>query len=512
LTLYQVSQRSAEIFGRSGPYYVPHNRYYSLDDPRLCPSIEQFIALSQISKYRLCDWLAVFGFQLDQIAHVQPLLTRTRTVFLDSTLYDENAWIPWFSQKVPDDAVPSVAPLSLLLSPTAPKRAKELIDFRRKGFVYAKVGEHDLLAFPDLLPGSFIRIDTRRGQVPLDCKTAPSRQIYLVEHNSVLFCGRMQWTGKDRLILCSTQFPFAQFELGPASAALVHGVVDAEMRPLTKRPIDSPPRESAIAKSTTVIRPTASASIGLKYLLRSARNQAGLTFRQASRTSRTIAQALGDEQYFSAAGTLSDYETLAHPPRHVQKIISLCILYSIPFWDFLRAAGLPIESAAGDAIPDELVLRPIPQTAHFPSRAETKTAGEQSGFLQTVIEQWTEVPFFLSHSLAVASGLTNLSTSDIFWVGGDPNPIHPYLANATLAVINQHMKKPPSSAAQMLWEQPLYLILRRDGSFLCGVCTSLGDLLVVHPYPERSFVPRKLRKEVDAEVIGQVTAIVRQLP
>jgi len=505
-----VGQRSAETFGRSSPYYLPHNLYYSLDDPLLCPKIEQFVALSQLTNYRLYDWLAVFGFHLDQISRIQPLLTRTRTAFLDSTLYDENAWIPWFTQRTADAAIPSIAPLSLLLSPTAPKRAKELLEFRRKEFLYARVGEHDLLAFPDLLPGSVIRIDTRSAQLPSDSTTAPTLQIYLVEHNSQLFCGRLQWAGKDRLTLCSSQFPFAQLELGRASAAQVHGVVDAEIRPLSRQPLDCRTWESAIVTSTTVVRPAVGAQSGLKYLLRSSRIRTGLTFREASRLSRTIAQSLGDEQYFSAAGTLSEYETLDHPPRHVQKIISLCTLYSIPFWEFLRAAGLPIESAAGDPIPDELVPRPVPQTDHFPSRL--KGEEEHSGFLQTVIEPWAEIPLFARHSLAVASGLKNLSISDVFWVGGDPNPIHPYLANATLAVINRRMKKPARSAARMLWDQPLYVLLRRGGSFLCGVCTLHDDLLVVHPYPERPFVPRTFRNELDAEVIGQVTAIVRHLP
>jgi len=512
LTLNQLSQRSTEVFGRSSPYYVPHNFYYSLDDPLLCPRIEQFVALSHISNYRLCDWLAVFGFYLEHIARIQALLTRTRTVFLDSTLYDENAWIPWFSQKIPDDAVPSIAPLSQLLSPGARKRAKELVDFRLKEFVYAKVGEHDPLAFPDLLPGSVIRIDTRRTQIPMDRTTTPTRQIYLVAHNSQLFCGHLQWTGKDRLILCSSQFPFAQLELGPVSAAQVHGVVDAEMRPLTNRAIDSPAWQSEMMTSITVARPTEGAQLGLRHLLRSARIQSGLTFREASRFSRTIAQKLGDEQYFSAAGTLSDYETLDHPPRHVQKIISLCILYTIPFWGFLRAAGVPIESAAGDPIPDELVPRSAPRPDHFPSRPEMERPGEPSGLRQSVIEQWMEFSLFARHSLAAVAGLKNLSMSDVFWVGGDRNPIHPYLANATLAVINRRIKKPGGSAAQVLWEQPVYLLLRRGGIFLCGVCTLQEDLLVVHPYPERSFVPRKLRKDVDAEVIGQVTAIVRHLP
>jgi hypothetical protein len=511
LTIYQVSQRSAEIFGRSSPYHVPHNLYYSLGDPVLYPSIEQFVALSQISNYRLCDWLAVFGFHLDHIVRIQAVLPRTRTVFLDSTLYDENAWIPCFSQKNPGTMVPSIAPLSLRLLPTAPKRAKELAKLGRREFLYAKIGELDLLAFPHVQPGSVVRIDTRRARLPLDCvMTTP--QIYLVEHNSQLFCGRLQWTGKERLILCSSRFPFAQLELDPASAAKVHGVVDAEMRPLTRRSINLAAWEPELVPGNNGYQPQASAHAGLPHLLRSSRMRLGLTFREASRLSRTIAQLLGDEQYFCAAGTLSDYETLVHPPRHVQKMISLSVLCGIPFWELLRAAGLPVEAAAGDPIPDELIPRPVPQTDRFASGPRREETGEDYDLLQTVIEQWGEVPLLGRAALAAVAGLKSLSLSDLFWVGGDPNPIHPYLANATLAVINRRFKKPGRSVAHELWEQPLYVILRRDGSFLCGACTLHEGLLVLHPYPERSFVTRKLRNDLDAEVVGQVAAIVRHMP
>src|SRR5258708_19628012 len=74
------------------------------------------------------------------------------------------------------------------------------------------------------------------------------------------------------------------------------------------------------------------APMGLKELIRWSRIRTGFSFREASTESRRIVQLLGDEMYFAAIGALSDYGTLSRPPRHVQKIVSLCFLHSILFW------------------------------------------------------------------------------------------------------------------------------------------------------------------------------------
>lgn len=52
LTLYAVSQRSAALYGRFSPYFVPHNLYYDLRSERFSPSIHQIFSLSRISGYR----------------------------------------------------------------------------------------------------------------------------------------------------------------------------------------------------------------------------------------------------------------------------------------------------------------------------------------------------------------------------------------------------------------------------------------------------------------------------
>ncbi len=513
LTLYQVSRQSAELFGRSSAYYIPHHFYSDLRSPSRSPSIHQFVALSRISNYRLCDWLAVFGFHLDDIPRLQPLLPRKRTVVVDSSVYDENAWIPWFVEKLPPERVPQIAPLGYFLRPGPPRRARTLGSLGRKAFLYVKLGEDDLLAFPDLMPGSMVRIDTRRSAERLsDAAAGPSRQIFLVEHDSVLRCGRLQRSAKGRMVLCSLNFPFARIELNSDSAFRIYGVVDSEMRSLAGPNVSCQVPSFVNRRANRELRRARSGASVLRELVQSSRIRSGFSFREASALTRQIAEALADESYFTAIGTLSEYETLAHPPRHVQKIIAICILYGIGFWDFLAASGITEGPIPGEPIPDELIPRVLPGAAFPIDDCETERGiEEKAGFLATTVAELSDIPLFAKDAFALSAGLKDLSLADVFWVGGDREPIHPYLVRALFVVVNRRIKKPIQTSAMTLWEQPLYMVLKRDGGFLCGACTLEDGLLLVHPYPDRLSVPQQLRNGIDAEVIGQVAAVIRRL-
>jgi hypothetical protein len=513
LTLYQVSQRSAEMFGGSSAHYIPHHFYSDLLFPSRSPSIHQFEALSRISNYRLCDWLAVFGFHLDNIPRLQPLLPRKRTVVLDSSVYDENAWIPWFVEKLPPDLIPQIAPLGSFLHPGPPRRARTLGSLGRRAFLYAKLGDDDLLAFPDLMPGSMVRVDTRRNTERLpDAAAGPSGQIFLVEHDLVLGCGRLQRSSKGRIVLCSLKFPFARIELNSDPAFRIYGVVDGEMRPLAGPSVSCRAPSFANRHSHRELRRSPIRAAALGELVRLSRMRAGFSFREASALSRQIAEALADESYSTAIGTLSEYETLVHAPRHVQKIIAICILYGIGFWDFLAASGITVGPKAGEPMPDELIPRIVPGPVLSIDGADSESGFEEKAeFLRTVAAEWPDIPLFAKDGFGFSAGPKDLSLADIFWVGGDRNPIHPYLVRAMFVVVNRRIKKPIETAAKTLWEQPLYMVLKRDGGFLCGACTLQDGLLSLHPYPHRLSVPQRLRNGIDAEVIGQVTAVVRGL-
>jgi hypothetical protein len=513
LTLYRTSQKSAEMFGRSSLFYIPHNLYYDVAISSTTPNIHQLFALSKITNYRLHDWLAVFGFHLEVISRLQTLIPRRRTALLDSSMYDPQAWIQWFVERPLVQSIPGIAPLGQLLTWAKSRRAEELLALNKTKFLYATVGQEDSLTFPDLAPGSIIRINASRATDLLShSKRNPDPSIFFVEHRLGFACSQLLCLDKDTVALRSPQFPFTQVELTVGKHLRILGVVDAEMRRLSNR--DRTPLQSApiVARE---LRPmdAMNAQTNLKQLIRQSRVRMGLSFREASTVTRWIAHALADKSYFAAASTLSDYETLSVPPRHIQKIITLCILYSIGFWEFLRVGGLSPDDRGSEPIPDDLIPRQVPDRRResYIASVEAPPQGERTGFLDGIIEQWQEIPLFLRTSLGELAGLKNLSLSDLYWVGGDRNPIHPWLANATFIAINRRVKKPTESTARTLSEQPLYLLLGRDGNYLCGCCSIQQGMVVVHPYPGNPLSLGQIGNTTDAEVIGRVTAILRRL-
>lgn len=512
LTLYNVSQQSAQIFGRTSRFYVPHNLYSDVADPFFIPTIHQVLALSRITNYRLFDWLAAFGCDLEQIPRLQLLIARQRTTLLDSSIYDTYAWVPWFARTANGAPVPPIAPLRRFLPTASPKRAMELLALNKRRFLYGKVGGGDVYALPYLVPGSIVRVDQQRTEgVLADPKTNAESPFFLVEHAAGYSCSRLVVLAKDQILLHSPQRPCAQRELHLGKDARILGIVDAEIRPVVEERGAQQMLWWSSPRTPHNLRSPKSPT-NLRELLQAARISTGLSFREASSASRSIAEMLSDESYFAAPSTLSDYETLSEPPRHIQKVITLCSLYGIEFREFLRSAGIPLDQEGQHPMPDELVPRDAPNGSNvFPATSEEKDALVPSGFLGRLLQRWEEIPLFLRHSLTEVTGIKKLSFSDFFWVGGDTTPIHPLLVNATFVAVNRRVRKPMLSAAEGLCTQPIYLILKRNGGYLCGHCTADGANLIVHSYPGGPYGARQFRNGLDAEVVGRVTAILRRL-
>jgi hypothetical protein len=510
LTFYRASQLSAELFGRSSAFYLPRNLYHRLAASTATPSIYQLFALSWITSYRLRDWLAVFGFDLDAVLRLQAVIPRRRTVILDSSVYDRDAWVAWFADRPGVPATAAITPLGQLLSRARSKPAQELHPRGKTDFLYAKVGQEDLLAFPDVGPGSIIRIDTRQSVEALAfAKNSSDKRIFLVEHDAGIACSRLSSLGSGRVIFRSPQLPFAEggFSLGKDLRIL--GVVDAEILPVPHH--DGPVAQFAARDPHKGQRAARNnTEMNLKQLIRRSRVRAGLSFRDASKATQWIAQKLGNQLYFTAASTLSDYETLSAAPRHMQKILALCIAYSIAFRDFLRASGLAFEETGAEPLPAEFIRRENSLRSSQTANREGSSR-KQNGFLNNLLKRWQEVPLFLRSSLRELTRVPTFSVSDVFWVGGDPNPIHPWLEDAEFVAINRRVKKPASWRGTTLWEQPLYLLLTRDGRYLCGCCTLERGFVVVHPYPDRPFSPRQFKDGSEAEVMGEVTTVLRRL-
>ena len=144
-------------------------------------------------------------------------------------------------------------------------------------------------------------------------------------------------------------------------------------------------------------------------------------------------------------------------------------LYSLRFGELLTAAGLDIDDSGREPIPDELVgriARDSPEINHHPS-ANVK---EQPGFLSSLIAEFQEIPFFLRHSWSKVACLPDLSVRDVFWIGGRTDSLHPYLQHAIFAAVNRRIKRPVFLKRKSLWDQPLYVLLLRDGNYLLTGC------------------------------------------
>lgn len=504
LTLHLASQTSATLFGRGSPYYLPHNLYYDLSHGHFSPSLFQLVAFSRISNYCLRDWLQVFGFDIEAIPRLQIQLGSKRTALLESHMDDSSSRIRWFRNLRTGAPPADIVPLAYLLEWAEPRRLSSLAEFNADGFLYAQIGSEDAIAFPELLPGSIVRVNPKLTGEALKQVTAErSAHLFLIQHDRGLKCCHIRVSGRGRIGTISDQLPYARMEFRVPDEARILGVADLEIRNLVA------PRQPSVAKSLAKrwnpdLLSADPSQLG--PLLRRARIETGLSFRAAAEKSRELADALGDERYFTASGSLSDYETLNTPPRHFHKVITFCVIYSLPLNLIFQVLDLNLDEAGHEPIPDLLTSR---FTSGTIVSAEADGV-EQTGFISELAAELGGAPLFLRSSLGVLCGLPRLSLKDFFWIGGSANTVHPYLKRAVLALVNRHKKKPNDCASKPLWQQPQYIILKRDGTYLCGCCSQENDTLVIHTY--RGGIPKReeLRNR-DAEVIGKVVSVARKL-
>jgi hypothetical protein len=505
LTLYEVSLRSRSLYGVSSPHFIPHNFYYELRRPTFSPSLYHFAALSRISGYRLSHWLRAFHIPLENISRMQLLLPAKRTILLDSSVVDEDEEVPWFRGKAVTSPRPPIAPLTQLLEFHGRKRIAEFSGKQGHSFRYAKIGREDALVFPEVVPGSIVRVNL---EIPPHLLPTPggavSKHIFLLEHTKGLTCSRLRNLGQGLLMPVSTKLPYAQIELRQPTEANLVGIVDLEIRPLTKVGRPEVPKELARRWKPTPV----GGELRWPQLLKRARTRVNLSLHAASELSRTIAVQLRDDRYFISVSSLSDYEAADSPPRHVHKILTLCGLYGLEFDTILHVAGIPRESLGTDSIADDLLQR----GADPGEEQEPTLPSEQGGFLEELLRTLGEVPFFLRNSLDLLTGSSESSLEDFFWVGGNRDGLHPYLEDGLMVALNRRKKNPRHYPAKPLWEQPVYLLMRRDGSYLCACCSVEDDRLILHPYPQQVHLPMQFWNHDEAEVIGQVVAIVRRLP
>src|SRR5260370_22678467 len=114
--------------------------------------------------------------------------------------------------------------LNQLLSGKSVRRLDSLTSTHDASFRYLKIGSRDAYAFPDLLPGSIVRID---GRLPAEQLLAEghAERILAIEHNRGIICSRLRPVGDRRIVLCSRHLPYAPVELQLGTDAKILGEI-----------------------------------------------------------------------------------------------------------------------------------------------------------------------------------------------------------------------------------------------------------------------------------------------
>ncbi|MEN3325668.1 MAG: hypothetical protein V7638_475 [Acidobacteriota bacterium] len=507
MTVYQVSQvTSRPPFGKGTRAQIRDALYAEIESGQT-PDIHQLAALARITGYRLVDWLALFGYHVHNILRLQLELHAEHTIVLPSTIYDSLVLMPWIRQF--DARVDLERTQSLVNAIDAITHAPlgALDQLNRRRFLYARVGRRDDMLRPRLAAGSIVRVD------PTCTTVEPSggpRSMYLVQHLSGFCSCYVERQDDQHVILLPDEVSPRVMRCRLGTDVTIIGKIDLELRQLqtTLSGLSTPAREERHNGHARLPGPMTERCAGAGVYARRMRERIGLSFREAQTMTHQTAAYFEDPRYRIALGSLSDVETYDGLPRHISKVFSLCIAYSMDLWEYLRAGGVPVDELDGAAIPQQF-LHDEDATVDSDQLMPMTLDSNHNEATESVIQRLGEVPFFLLLSVGSIIPQEQLSLDDVYLWGRREPVLHPLLNGALLLLVNRRQRRVQEARAHLpLAERPLFLIRTPERRYLAGMCAVDGDIMLVRPH-STSRMPVLAYPTRDVVVVGRISAVLR---
>ena len=333
-TVTQLSAATRRRHGSESPYFIPVTFLYKVRSG-ITPHVCQIAALSESTGYRFADWLRIFSFDLRQVFRLQMRLHTERTVLITP---DEE----WFQPSPPPSSFCDGVRSALTRAPAESSHGSG-------SYLFARIGTADAQVCPELMPGSVVRVDCSTQRIKDAGRGYTGYmddRFWLVEQPGGITCTQVRWIDDQQIVPVPSRPPWGNWPLRLPTEARVLGLVDTGLRPMTL------PGSAGRTEFASPGLPCGEGKMRFSELLRISRARTGLTFRAAHGLTHAIAQILGDLEYTIALGLLSDYEAMSKLPRHIAKIMSLCIIYCMDVRDLMQAAGVEIDDSAKLPLPD----------------------------------------------------------------------------------------------------------------------------------------------------------------
>jgi transcriptional regulator with XRE-family HTH domain len=244
--------------------------------------------------------------------------------------------------------------------------------------------------------------------------------------------------------------------------------------------------------------------------LKDIRCRLGITTREVADFSQKIADAEGSPEFHISNAWLTQVENSDSVPS-IFKLYSLSSIYRIKFTDLLRLYGVDLQHLSRNQLdaplPDthltNIEIYDQERTVSFPIRFDRSFDIDNTSLLSRLVEVWGEVPIALIQHLDIRHGLYG-------YIGLQDLTLYPLLRPGSFVQIDPRVRKIRPMQWRTEFDRPIYFVELRDG-YACSWCEVQDGHLLLLPHPLSPRPVRRFAHGVDAEIVGQVTAVAMTL-
>jgi len=244
--------------------------------------------------------------------------------------------------------------------------------------------------------------------------------------------------------------------------------------------------------------------------LKAIRTRLGITTREVAELSQKLADTEGNPEYAISNAWLTQVENSDSVPS-IFKLYALSVIFRIKFNDLLMLFGVDLQKInqrqSELQLPDthlvQMEVYDPERTVSFPIRFDRSFDIDNTNLLNRMVETWGEVPISLIQGLDLRHSLYG-------YVGLQDFTLHPLLRPGSFVQIDQRVRKIRPARWRTEHDRPIYFVELRDG-YACTWCDLQDGHLLLLPHPLSPVSVRRFSYGVEAEIVGQVTAVAMRL-
>lgn len=228
--------------------------------------------------------------------------------------------------------------------------------------------------------------------------------------------------------------------------------------------------------------------------------------RDVENNSVRIAEKHKNEEYIVPVSRLSDIETKSVLPS-MYRIYSLAVIYRLDVHELLSWYGIDLQGIAKDISisdpPRTHRLDSGAKEAKIPVKLDPSFDLRKTTNLGRMIEKWGVVPLAELHKLS-------MDDYTYGYVGTDDYTMFPLLLPGSFVQVDESKNEVVENVWRTEYERPIYFVETREG-FTCCWLSIRGEALILQPHPLSPLPVRVLRRQREAEVIGQIVGVAMRL-